>query len=142
MLTEEQASANGRLPPMSHGTAPRLLGVHGAVGGFALPGPTLERHMRFSVLLSVGAASLLVLAGCVSLAPGADKIRVTKVASDVSSCTAVGNIKVPRGADGNVDIANADAEFRNQTVGLGGNTAFATAAPLGVPVEGIAYRCP
>jgi hypothetical protein len=105
-------------------------------------GSIVERLMRFSQIISVGAVSLLFVTGCVNLAPGADKVRITKVASDVSSCTAVGNIKVPRGADGNVDIANADAEFRNQTVGLGGNTAFATAAPLGVPVEGIAYRCP
>jgi hypothetical protein len=63
------------------------------------------------------------MAACVTLAPGADKVHITKVSSEVSNCTAVGNIKVPRGADGNV-------------------TAFETAAPLGVPVEGIAYRCP
>jgi hypothetical protein len=81
------------------------------------------------------------MAGCVAPAPGADQVRITKVASDVANCTAVGNIKVPRNADGNVDIANAGVEFRNQTIGLGGNTAFETAAPLGVPVEGIAYRC-
>jgi hypothetical protein len=48
---------------------------------------------------------------------------------------AVGNIKVPRDAQGQVDIANADAEFRNQTIGLGGNTAFVTSAPLGVSVS-------
>jgi hypothetical protein len=30
---------------------------------------------------------------------------------------AVGNIKVPRDAQGQVDITNADAEFRNQTIG-------------------------
>jgi len=36
----------------------------------------------------------------------------------------------------------ADKVRINQAIGLGGNTAFETAAPLGVPVEGIAYRCP
>jgi hypothetical protein len=46
--------------------------------------------------------------------------------------SAVGNIKVPRDAQGKIDIANADAEFRNQTIGFGGNTAFVTSAPLGV----------
>ncbi len=97
--------------------------------------------MHIARMISV-ACVLTSLAACVTLAPGADKVRITKVPSDVSNCTAVGNIKVPRGADGNVDIANAEAEFRNQTVGLGGNTAFETAAPLGVPVEGVAYRCP
>jgi hypothetical protein len=83
-----------------------------------------------------------LLSACVTLAPGADKVRVTKNSADVSSCSAVGNIKVPRDAQGQVDIANADAEFRNQTIGLGGNTAFVTSAPLGVAVEGVAYRCP
>jgi hypothetical protein len=97
--------------------------------------------MHIARMISV-ACVLTSMAACVTLAPGADKVRITKVPSDVSNCTAVGNIKVPGGADGNVDIANAEAEFRNQTVGLGGNTGFETAAPLGVPVEGVAYRCP
>jgi len=56
----------------------------------------------------------------------------------VSSCTAVGNIKVPGGA------ANKDIQFRNQVVGFGGDTAFVTVTIFGVatPVDGIAYRCP
>lgn len=92
----------------------------------------------------LGAASLLacMLAACVSLAPGADKVRITKDPSDISKCTAVGNVKVPENSQGNVDIANAGAEFRNQIVGLGGNTGFVTYGPLKVPVEGVAYRCP
>jgi hypothetical protein len=98
--------------------------------------------MHIARIIVVACVVLTSMTACVTLAPGADKVRITKVPSDVSRCTAVGNIKVPRGADGNVDIANAEAEFRNQTIGLGGNTAFETAAPLGVPVEGIAYRCP
>jgi hypothetical protein len=98
--------------------------------------------MHIPRMIVVAYVVLTSMTACVTLAPGADKVHITKVPSDVSSCTAVGNIKVPRGADGNVDIANAEAEFRNQTIGLGGNTAFETAAPLGVPIEGIAYRCP
>jgi hypothetical protein len=98
--------------------------------------------MHIAKMIVVACVVLTSTAACVTLAPGADKVRITKVPSDVSNCTAVGNIKVPRGADGNVDIANAETDFRNQTIGLGGNTAFETAAPLGVPFEGIAYRCP
>jgi len=58
------------------------------------------------------------------------------------SCSAVGNINVSRDAQGQVDNANANTEFRNQVIGPGGNTAFVTSAQLGVPVEGVAYRCP
>jgi hypothetical protein len=104
--------------------------------------PPLEFVMRVARLIVVTGAVLTCVTACVTPAPGADKVRITKAASDVSSCTAVGNLKVPRNAGGNVDIANAETEFRNQTVGLGGNTAFETSAALGVPVEGIAYRCP
>jgi hypothetical protein len=82
---------------------------------------------------------MLLLTACVSLAPGADKVHVTSNRSDVANCNAVGNIKVARDAQGQIDFVNADAEMRNQTVGLGGNTAFVTSSLLG---EGIAYRCP
>jgi hypothetical protein len=91
----------------------------------------------------IGALGIAIaLSACVALAPGADKIRVTKNAADVASCSAVGNINVPRDAQGQIDTANAGTQFRNQTVGLGGNTAFVTSSPWGVPAEGIAYRCP
>jgi hypothetical protein len=91
----------------------------------------------------IGAAGMLILmTACVSLAPGADKVRITKNPSDVANCSAVGNIKVPGEASGQLDIATAGTEFRNQTVGVGGNTAFVTSSTLGIPVEGVAYRCP
>jgi hypothetical protein len=80
-------------------------------------------------------------AACVSLAPGADQVRITKNAQDVAACTAVGNIKVPVNAQGTVDIANAERQFRNQAIGLGGNVALVTYGPLSAPVEGIAYHC-
>jgi hypothetical protein len=90
---------------------------------------------RLSMILGAYA----ILSACVTLAPGADKVRITKNPADVSACSAVGNIKAPRDADGQVDILNADASLRNQTVGLGGNTALETSELLG---EGVAYRCP
>jgi Domain of unknown function (DUF4156) len=93
-----------------------------------------------SFLVTAGVAASLT--GCVSLAPGADKVRITKTAADVSSCTAVGNVRVPQDSNGQPNIANADAEVRNQPLGLGGNAVFVTSSSLGVPVEGVAYRCP
>jgi len=98
--------------------------------------------MQATRSLSAAIMFVIVLSACVALAPGADKVRITKDASDVSACSAVGNVRLPRDANGNVDIYNADAEFRNQTVGLGGNTAFVTQSGVFAPVEGIAYRCP
>ena len=91
----------------------------------------------------IGAAGMLILVtACVSLAPGADKVRITKNPSDVANCSAVGNIKVPGEGSDQVDITTADTQFRNQVVGFGGNAAFVTSSTLGVPVEGVAYRCP
>jgi len=85
----------------------------------------------------------VMVAACVSLAPGADKVRLTNNASDVPSCTAVGNVKVPAGnSTGYVPIFEASKEFRNQVVGHGGNTGLVTYGFLDIPSEGIAYRCP
>ena len=94
--------------------------------------------MSVRVLLSAVGTAIL-LSACESLAPGADKVHVTSKASDVANCTAVGNLKISRDAQGQVDLANAETEYRNQTVGLGGNTALVTSAIMG---QGIGYRCP
>ena len=88
---------------------------------------------------------LVTLAGCVTtvaLAPGADAVRVTTTASDVADCKPVGNLAVPRTEKGGVTIDNAANQFRNQTVGLGGNAAFVTDGTPNIPIEGVAYRCP
>jgi hypothetical protein len=79
---------------------------------------------------------------CVSLAPGADKVRITNNASDVAKCTALGEIRVPVNVNRQVDLANASAEFRNQVVTLRGNAGLVTDGPLDVPIKGIAYHCP
>lgn len=81
--------------------------------------------------------SLLTACATVTLAPGAEKVRVTSSAQDVASCTAVGNVRVPPNAQSSV--TNPIDDLRNQTLGLGGNTTFVTSALLG---EGVAYRCP
>jgi hypothetical protein len=82
-----------------------------------------------------------VLNGCASTTtavPGSDKVRVTKNPNDVSGCTAVGNIKIPD------QTPNMDIQFRNQTIGFGGNVALVTVSALfgTIPTEGVAYRCP
>ena len=91
-------------------------------------------------------------AGCVSsapasgvdkvLAPGADKVKITRNPADVASCTPAGNIRVFKDPEAKVEFATAETEFRNQTVGFSANAALITLVTLGVPVEGIAYRCP
>ena len=101
--------------------------------------------MRLISSCSVSVAAAVWLAACATTTPvpGADKVRITKNPSDVASCTAVGNIKVPiNPSTGTVDIANAATEFRNQTIGLGGTTGFVTYGLASSPAEGVAYRCP
>lgn len=97
--------------------------------------------MKARVLIGATGIAILLMA-CVAPAPGADKIRITKSATDVANCSAVGNVRVPVETQSQIDIGNADTQFRNQVIGLGGNTAFVTSSSLGIPVGGIAYRCP
>jgi len=91
------------------------------------------RTVLVLVALAVGLVSCVV---AVAPAPGADKVRVTRNASEVSTCSAVGDIRV------NASGSNARTEFRNMVVGFGGNTGLVTNGPAWAPVEGIAYRCP
>jgi hypothetical protein len=93
---------------------------------------------RFSVLFGFA----ICLGACVTPAPGSEKVRITKNAADVSGCTAVGNVNVAGIPQGPSQIADSSTELRNQAVGLGGNVVFVTSATLGVPEQGVAYRCP
>ena len=88
--------------------------------------------------LTAIAAIALGTAGCVTvaLAPGAEKVTISKNASDFASCKAVGNVKAPlMGPEG------TNATLQNQALGLGGNTIFVTGA-VGNFVAGVAYSCP
>lgn len=88
----------------------------------------------------VAVASILGLTSCVVAAvapvPGSDTVRVTRNASEVSTCSAVGDIKV------NSSGSNARTEFRNAVVGFGGTVGLVIVGPAWEPVRGIAYRCP
>ena len=92
-----------------------------------------RRVVVVPVALAVGLASCVV---AVPPVPGADKVRVTRNASEASTCSAVGHIRV------NASGSNSRTEFRNMVVGFGGNVGVVTSGPTWEPVEGIAYRCP
>ena len=102
-----------------------------------------QRHavppMRSSIAILLVAGGMT---GCVSLAPGADKVLLTTDASAVVTCTAVGNVREQVDVNRQTDTANASAVFRNRVVALRGNTGFVTDGSVRVPVQGIAYRCP
>ncbi len=88
-------------------------------------------------------ATAFLLASCAvtttTLAPGAASVRIVRSEADVSSCTAVGNVRQP--PDQSVDM-------RNLTVGIGGDTLFVTEETkntVGLATDyiqsGVAYRC-
>jgi len=81
----------------------------------------------------IAAAALTACA--VPLAPGADQVRITRNAADVAVCTPVGNIDRidPR--------SDADAQMRNQAVGLGGNVVLDTTPLFYGSPTGVVYRC-
>jgi len=91
------------------------------------------RMVVVPVALAVGLVSCVV---AVAPVPGAEKVRLTRNASEVTTCSAVGNIRV------NASGSNARTEFRNVVVGFGGNAGLVTSGPMWAPVDGIAYRCP
>jgi hypothetical protein len=94
--------------------------------------------MKFVPLVVLAAISV---PACVStpLAPGAEQVKVTRVAADVSSCKALGNIDLDAAAAG---IDNA----KNHAVGLGGDTVLDT-TPTSIYGTttllrtGVIYRC-
>ena len=96
--------------------------------------------MHLTFRFSATAAVTVCLAACATTTPvpGADKVRMTDNPSDVRNCTAVGNVTLPT-ATLRADI---QTEFRNQIVGLGGNTALLSKGSPLYPAEGVAYRCP
>ena len=91
------------------------------------------RRVVIPVALAVGLISCVV---AVAPVPGADKVRVTRNASEISTCSAVGNIRV------NSSGSNARTEFRNMVIGSGGNIGLVSSGPTWAPVDGVAYRCP
>jgi hypothetical protein len=115
-----------------------------------LDGSILEIQHRRLVVRALNTQSLIqcfvsitlafISSGCVTgnvtLAPGADQIKVTKVPTDVASCVAVGNVD---GQNGSGLTSDGIRQMQNQTVGVGGNAVLVTSDIS--PQKGIAYRC-
>jgi hypothetical protein len=88
------------------------------------------------------ALAITLVQGCATptLAPGAGDVKLTQKAEDVAGCTAVGNITPSQDGKGGRTFSTP-AEFKNQAIGLNGNTVFVTSQYMGAPVEGVVYRC-
>jgi hypothetical protein len=95
-------------------------------------------------LLPLCASALLVF-GCVSANPEAQKVRVTNNPDVVRGCEFLGNVKAMSGwggsAGGGIAAANIEETLKERTHALGGNVVFmvANASSRGT---GEAYRCP
>jgi hypothetical protein len=100
----------------------------------------MEAYLKAILLISVIAVIGALNSGCVTvaLAPGADKVRLTKNPADVTTCKVVGNVKRPP------DSSSLDIEpsIRNQAVGLGGNTVFISQEDISGALQGVSYQCP
>jgi hypothetical protein len=84
------------------------------------------KHVSFGIILTMLGT---LLSGCVTPAPGADQVKITRNAADVAACKPVGNI----GAEA---MANLDPHVaQNKAVGLGANVVFNTGR------GGVAYNC-
>ena len=123
---------------MRAGSSVMAAQAHLDVGGESFPVLVTRYAMLHTRMVAV--ALTVALSSCVVVAvaplPGSEAVRVTRNASEVSTCSAVGDIKVK--ATG----SNARTEFRNAVVGFGGTVGLVTTGPAWEPVGGIAYRCP
>lgn len=85
--------------------------------------------------VTVMTASLLLF-GCATLAPQAESVRITRQASEVASCTVMGDVHAtPPYALPNEDYT----QMRNAAVALKADTVFVTSRA--VVSRGVAYRC-
>jgi hypothetical protein len=96
--------------------------------------------MTKAKVISVVFAAISVSA-CMSipLAPGAERVKITRLPAEVSSCRALGNLDLDAPAAG---VDNA----KNHAVGLGGDTVLDTTPTAiwgnAMPLRtGVIYRC-
>ena len=85
--------------------------------------------MKKIALAAIVTMLAAALTACVTAAPGADQVKITRNASEVAACKAVGNIS-PESMN-NLDPIVA----QNNAVGLGANVVLNTGS------GGVAYRC-
>jgi hypothetical protein len=97
---------------------------------------TLDRQRIVQSIVSMTLAFMSSGCATVTLAPGADQVKVTRVPTDVASCVVVGNVDGEVGSGLAIDGIR---QLQNQTVGVGGNTVLVTSDLP--PQKGVAYRC-
>ena len=81
--------------------------------------------------LAVSASLAACMTVTVNAAPGADKVRITQVPTDVQGCQAVGNVE-------GLKTGVTPVMLGNVVVGLGGDTLLLTVPSAYL---GVAYRC-
>jgi Prokaryotic membrane lipoprotein lipid attachment site len=82
----------------------------------------------------------LVLTGCTSVAPGAEKVVLTRNPKDVTNCKVIGPVQTPKRNDvGLGGGAQADKAMKNAGFAAGGDTVFVTSAFYAH--TGVAYNC-
>jgi hypothetical protein len=80
--------------------------------------------------------AVLALAGCGSLAPGAEKVLLTRNAVDVAGCKVVAPVHIrPE------PFTSGAKDMRNAAFGYGGDTVFVTSGVLDAVRDGMAYNC-
>lgn len=88
-------------------------------------------------------ALLLVGAGCVTVSPEAESVRVTSNPDVVRGCRFLGNVDATSGWGGSAGTglaqSNTEKALRNKTAKLGGNVLFLVAS--GIHSSGEAYAC-
>lgn len=98
---------------------------------------------RFSSSASF-ATTLLVLTGCISTSPAAQKVRITNNPEVVRGCKFLGNVRATSGwggpAGSGIAAHNTEAALREKTARLKGNVVYVVAS--GVKATGEAYKCP
>jgi hypothetical protein len=91
------------------------------------------KHLLLLALLA------LLATACTTIAPGAERIRITSDPKDVAGCRAVGEVDAAGPFNGPDDWKN---QLRNAALPLGADVVFRT-GPLAFTrhVTGMAYRC-
>lgn len=93
--------------------------------------------MKMSFVAIVAA---LALTGCTSVAPGAEKIVLTRNPKDVANCKVIGPVQTPMRNDvGLGGGAQADKAMKNAGFAAGGDTVFVTSSFAAF--TGVAYNC-
>ncbi|MDZ4813874.1 MAG: DUF4156 domain-containing protein [Pseudomonadota bacterium] len=98
--------------------------------------------MRNYTMAMLGA--LVGLAGCVSMTPAGEAVRITTRSDVVASCTFITNVKATSGWGGaagqGLADSNTEKTLQNKTAKAGGNVVYINNA--GQHASGEAYRCP